>query len=63
MDIQENLIKAVSQALTGLSDGISGPEGSTHDVLMSRRLGQITFTQSEKAFKWSQELVSGTRVE
>lgn len=47
-DAGETLTPAVSQALTGLSDGISGQEGSTHGVLMSMHLGQkITFTQSE----------------
>lgn len=54
-DVEETLLRAVSQALTGLSDGISGQEGSTHGVLMTTHLGQkITFTQSER-------LSSGTR--
>lgn len=51
-DVGETLMKAVSQALTGLSAGISGQEGSTHGVLMSTHLGQeITFTPFERPFK------------
>lgn len=60
----ETLTKAVSQALTGLADGISGQEGSTHGVSMSTHLGQkITFTWSERLSSWGQEFVSGIRVE
>lgn len=59
-DVGETLMRAVSQALIELSDGISGQEGSTRGVLMSVHLGQkITFTQFEKPFKWGQELVLG----
>ena len=60
-DVEETLLRAVSQALTGLSDGISGQEGSTPGVLMTTQLGQkITFTQSERlssgARNWFQGL-------
>lgn len=56
-------MRAASQALTGLSDGISGQEGSARGVEMSSRLGQKTiFTQSDKPLKCGQELVSGMRV-
>lgn len=52
-DVVEILMRAVSQALTGCSDGISSQEGSTHGVLMLTHLGQkITFTSFEKPFKW-----------
>lgn len=60
----ETLTRAVSQALTGRSDGISGQEGSTHGVLMSAHLGQkITFTSFERPFKWGQKFISGIRTE
>lgn len=63
VDVRETLTRAVSQALTGLSDGISGQEGSTYGVLMSVHLGQkITFTQFKKPFKWGQEFVLGIEV-
>lgn len=63
VNVGETLMRAVSRAFTGLSDGISGQEGSTHGVLMSVHLRQkITFTQFEKPFKWGQELVLGIEV-
>ena len=60
-DARETLMGAVSQALTGLSDGISGQEGSTQGVLMTTHLGQkLTFTQTERlssgARSWFQGL-------
>lgn len=63
-DVVETLMRAVSQDLTGCSDGISGWEGSTHGVLMSTHLGQkITFTSFERPFKWGQEFITGIRTE
>lgn len=59
-DVGETLMRAGSQAFTGLSDGSSGQEGSTHGVLMSTHLGQkITFTRFERPFKWGQEFIQG----
>lgn len=58
-DAGGTLMRAADQALTGLSDGISGQEGSTRGVLMSVHLGEkAIFT-----LKWGQGLVSGIRVE
>lgn len=63
-DVGETLTRAISQALSECSDGISGQEGSTHGVLMSTHLGQkITFTPFESPFKWGQEFISGIRAE
>lgn len=63
-DVGETLMRTVIQALTVLSDGISGQEESIHGVLMPTHLGQkIAFTQFERPFKWGQELVSGIEVE
>lgn len=63
-DVGETLTRAVSQALTGLCDGISGQEGNTPGVSMPTHLGQkIAFTQFERPFKWVQELVSGIKIE
>lgn len=43
-DVGETLTRAVSQTLTGLSDGISGQEGRTHGVLMPALLGLLSLS-------------------